>query len=64
MIQKQLYGKKTKNFSGISKSFFDDYFINKDSAVAYQLGQITQYDTPKLLEEFGVKQAHSILCIH
>lgn len=48
---------KTKEFSGISKEFFDQYFKNKDIAYAYYLGKVIVYDKPKELHEFGVNCA-------
>ena len=46
---------ETKNFSGITKEFFDQYFKNKDIAYAYRLGKIKVYDTPLDLSNFGLK---------
>lgn len=49
--------KETKEFSGITKNFFDDYFKNRKVAYAYKLGTIKVYDEPKSLAEFGLKTA-------
>ena len=46
---------ETKNFSGITKEFFDKYFKNKKVAYAYRLGNVN--DKPKELVEFGLKSA-------
>lgn len=46
---------ETKDFSGITKEFFDQYFKNKDIAYAYKLGKIKVYDTPLDLSDFGLK---------
>lgn len=48
---------KTKEESGISKDFFDDYFENVETACAYKLGKVTMYDEPKSLEDYGIKSA-------
>ena len=48
---------RTKEYSGISKKFFDDYFENRKVAYAYRLGKIKVYDAPKRLCEFGLKAA-------
>ena len=48
---------KTKEFSRISKDFYDDYFKNRDVAYAYKLGKIKVYKEPKSLLDFGVKYA-------
>lgn len=44
----------TKKYSGISKSFYDKYYENRDIAIAYQLGKIKKYDKPKELSELGI----------
>ena len=49
--------KLTKEESGISKEFFDEYFEGKEIAYAYKLGKIKVYDEPKTLLEYGVKTA-------
>lgn len=48
---------ETKEFSGISKDFYDDYFKNRDVAYAYKLGKIKVYKEPKSLLDFGIKCA-------
>lgn len=48
---------ETKEFSGISKDFYDDYFKNRDVAYAYKLGKIKVYKKPKSLLDFGIKCA-------
>lgn len=48
---------ETKVYSGISKSFFLEYFSGKSKAVAYHLGSIHKYSKPKNLSEFGVRSA-------
>ena len=49
--------KQTKESSGITKKFFDEYFKNRDVGYAYQLGEVTVYDKPKQLTDFGIKYA-------
>ncbi len=44
----------TKNESGITKSFYEKYYKNKDKAIAYKLGKIKIYDEPKSLSDIGV----------
>ena len=48
---------ETKEESGITKSFFDTYFENRDVAYAYKLGRVKVYEEPKSLEDFGLKYA-------
>ena len=47
----------TKDYSGITKDFFDAYFANRKVAYAYRLGNIKAYDRPMELSYFGVKAA-------
>ncbi|MBQ7673174.1 MAG: ASCH domain-containing protein [Alphaproteobacteria bacterium] len=49
--------RQTKESSGITKKFFDEYFKNRDVGYAYQLGEVTVYDKPKQLTDFGIKYA-------
>lgn len=49
--------KITKDESGISKDFFDEYFEGKEIAYAYKLGKIKVYDKPKTLLDYGIKSA-------
>lgn len=49
--------KGTKDFSGVSKKFFDSYFQNSPKAVAYKLGKIKRYRHPMHLHDFGIKSA-------
>lgn len=49
--------KLTKEESGISKEFFDEYFGGKEIAYAYKLGKIKVYDEPKTLLDYGIKVA-------
>lgn len=44
---------RTKNFSGITKEFFDTYFKGRKIAYAYELGEILRYNKPKELSDFG-----------
>ena len=48
---------KTQYGAGIDKNFFDEYFMGRSIAYAYSLGDVTLFDQPKALSEFGVKAA-------
>lgn len=48
---------QTKQASGISKEFFDEYFKGKKMAYAYKIGKVKVYKTPKTLLDYGVKNA-------
>ena len=56
-MEPELLWSETKEYSGITKKFFDDYFKNKKVACAYKLGKVKVYDRPKELIEFGIKYA-------
>lgn len=53
----QTVWKKTSNAAGINRQFFDKYFSGKDIAIAYVLGYVTQFDSPRSLSDYGVKAA-------
>lgn len=48
---------QTKEYSGITKNFFDEYFKGKTVAYAYKLGKVKVYERPKSLLDFGLKMA-------
>lgn len=47
----------TKKEAGISRAKFREYFHGCNEAYAYKLGDFIIYDTPKTLNELGLKQA-------
>ena len=47
----------TNKQSGIDKSFFDEYFENREEAVAYKLANVVKYKIPRDLKEYGVNAA-------
>ena len=49
-----LVWRETKGFGGIRKKDYLAYFGKRDTAIAYQLGCVTLYDEPMLLEELGL----------
>lgn len=44
----------TKNESGITKEFYNKYYKNKNTAIAFKLGTIKVYDEPKNLNDIGI----------
>lgn len=48
---------RTRQHSGITKQFFDEYFAGRERAVAYELGEVSVYERPKSLVELGVGSA-------
>ena len=49
--------KRTSEYAGISKLFYDRYFQNKEVAVAYRLGKVRKYTNPLTLADFGINFA-------
>lgn len=41
----------TKDFSGITKDFFDEYFLNYPLAHAFEIDSFELYPKPKLISE-------------
>ena len=48
--------KITKKFAGMSKEDFDVYYCDKNVAIAYELGNIKIYKTPKCLKDFNLDE--------
>lgn len=48
---------QTSAAAGIDKTFFDKYYSGKESAVAYILGKVNRFNTPRLLSDYGLKAA-------
>lgn len=44
----------TKNYSGVTKEFYNQYYKNKNIAIAYELGKIVKYENPKDLIDIGI----------
>ena len=47
MLSPDMLWEQTKENSGISKQFFDQYFKGREIAYAYKLGKIKVYKQPK-----------------
>lgn len=56
---------KTKNYSGISKDSFMEYFTNKEKAFAFKIKDFIKYDEPinpkMLIENFVPPQSYMYL---
>lgn len=48
---------QTKEFAGVSYSFFESYYKGKSKAVAYKLRNVTTFDKPLSLNELGISCA-------
>ena len=46
--------KQTRPEGGITKKAFMEYYKNKQVAIAYQLGEVMQYDEPMSLSDVGL----------
>lgn len=44
---------KTRTQAGINKSFFDEYFRDRNVAVAIEVNKAQRYETPMELDDFG-----------
>lgn len=53
---------KTREYSGIDRHFFDDYYKGRDQAIAYKLTHIIQYEEPKELIDYGIKCPPQSFC--
>lgn len=48
---------KTEKRSGMDKAFFDQYYADKDQAVAYKLKNVKKYREPRELKDYGISNA-------
>lgn len=55
--QPEIIWEKTSRKSGIDKSFFDQYYEDRERAVAYKLKNVVRYATPRELKEYGINSA-------
>ena len=55
--QPEIIWKKTQSKSGIDKTFFDQYYENRDQAVAYKLKNVKKYEKPHELMDYGINSA-------
>lgn len=53
----ELLWKTTSKTAGIDEVYFDAYFSNRKFANAYKLGEVLIYDSPRELNDFGLKTA-------
>ena len=44
----------TKNYSGISKEKYQEYYRNSELAIAYKLGEVNVYKKPIDLKDIGI----------
>lgn len=53
----QVVWNKTRIAAGIDKLFFDRYYNGRNTAVAYVLGEVRKFASPRYLADYGVKAA-------
>lgn len=53
----EIIWKMTEKKSGIDKTFFDQYYEDREQAVAYKLKNVIKYREPKELKEYGISSA-------
>ena len=53
----QMVWSMTRTAAGIDKSFFDRYYLGRDIAVAYVLGEVRKFSVPKYLADYGINSA-------
>lgn len=46
---------KTKKHAGINKSFFDQYYADRDTAYAIAVGTVTKYEEPVEITSLGAE---------
>jgi len=52
--------KKTKEFAAVEKSFFDEYFADKEKGYAIKIKNIKRYDTTyNIMEKYGITAPQS-----
>ena len=54
--------KLTKEYAGVSKKFFLEYYKGKKKAVAYKLSAVVPYSEPKTLRDLGVSHPPQSFC--
>lgn len=53
---------KTEKFGGITEAEFYRYFLHSEYAYAIQLGIPVKYDTPRTLDEYGIRRPPQSFC--
>ncbi len=53
---------QTKNYSGITKDFYNSYFQNKKTANAIKIGHLKKYEKTRPLSDYNIQQAPQSFC--
>lgn len=54
IMYKEKMWQETRNYAGITKKFYDQYFKYQDCACAYRIGEVRQYSSPVALDSIGI----------
>lgn len=54
---KEMIWKRTKDFAGVTREGFEQYFADMKTAGAYCLGKVTVYETARDIKSFGISAA-------
>ncbi|MEC8328150.1 MAG: ASCH domain-containing protein [Pseudomonadota bacterium] len=49
----ELLWNRTKKAAGISKQFFDEYYLGREKGTAIKVGNVVRYERPLCLSELG-----------
>jgi predicted transcriptional regulator len=52
--KKEVIWENTNMYGGIEKNKYDEYFKNKEFAVAYKIKKYIKYDIPKELKDYNI----------
>lgn len=53
---------RTKNYSGISKEFYQSYFKQRKIANAIKIGSVKKFKSPRTLSDYNILQAPQSFC--
>ena len=56
-FKKEKLWNMTKDYSGLDKTEYDQYFACSEIACAYELGTVNKYNQAKPISDFGIEQA-------
>ncbi len=54
---KEMIWERTKDFAGVTREGFEQYFADMKTAGAYCLGKVTAYEIAKNIKSFGISAA-------
>ncbi len=48
---------QSRQAAGITEDFYNAYYAGRDRAIAYKLKDVSMYETPRPLSDYGIRQA-------